>query len=130
MSTQTQTDTPADVFARLMMTFGAGDFDALRNEVFTKDVVWHNIGGDFRGVDDLLDNYMSKLRDRGFTVERLGILGGKQYAFGFARLSTEQGGKSLDVIDAGAIRVENGRIAEFWSFANSQGALNELLTSK
>ena len=130
MSMQTGTQAPADVFARLMSTFAAGDLEALRNEVFAKDVVWHNVGGDFRGVDEVVDGYMRTLQDRGFTVERLGILGGKKYAFGFARLSSGQGGKPLDVIDAGAIRVEDGRIAEFWSFANSQGALNELLTSE
>jgi ketosteroid isomerase-like protein len=126
MSTQTQT--PADVFARLM-EIGPGDPDALRREVFAKDVVWHNLGGDFRGVDELLNNYMKKLDDRGFKVEPLGILGSENYAFGFARLSSEHEGRSLEVIDAGAIRAQDGRIAEFWSFANSQGALNELLTS-
>ena len=119
--------TPAEVFGRLISAFGAGDLDALRKEVFAEDVVWHNVDGDFNGVDEVVDNYLGRLQTIGFKVEPLDVLGGDNFAFAFARLSGEHRDKSIDVIDAGAIRVDNGRIAEFWSFANSQDAINEFI---
>jgi ketosteroid isomerase-like protein len=120
---------------RYLDTFAEGDLEALM-EFFSPEVVWHVAGshrlaGDYRGKPALLD-YFRQARDEtagSIKLDPTAIMASDQHIALFLRVTGERAGKRLDVEQAQAFTVDaDGKLAEFWSMADDQAALDEFWT--
>src|SRR5918996_2018983 len=92
----------AEVLRKGFDAFGKGDMDTLRNEVFTKDTVWHESGrnqlaGDYRG--DEVFQWFGKLFDLSggtFKVDIHDIASSDEHVVALTSASAERGGKKLE----------------------------------
>src|SRR5436853_7653418 len=93
----------AEAMRKGYAAFSRGDMDALRNELFTSDIVWHQGGrnqtsGDYRGVDAVLGLFgkLFQLTDGTFRVEVHDVLASEDHAVVLARVHGQRGGKSVE----------------------------------
>jgi uncharacterized protein len=82
--------------------FSRGDMDALRNELFSPDIVWHQGGrnqtsGDYRGADAVIGLFgkLFQLTDGTFRVELHDVLASDEHAVALARTTGQRGGKTI-----------------------------------
>jgi ketosteroid isomerase-like protein len=117
---------------RYLDTFAEGDLDGLM-DFFAPDVVWHVAGshplaGDYRGQQELL-GYFRQARDEtagSLKLDPGSIMASDDHIAMFLRVTGERAGKRVDVEMAQAFTVDsNGKLAEFWSMADDQDALDE-----
>jgi ketosteroid isomerase-like protein len=117
---------------RYLDTFAEGDLEGLM-EFFAPEVVWHVAGahplaGDYRGKDELLA-YFTKAQDQtagSLKLEPGSIMASDDHIAMFLRVTGERGGKRVDIEMAQAFTVDvSGKLAEFWSMADDQDALDE-----
>jgi ketosteroid isomerase-like protein len=101
--------------------FQTGNLDLLRNELFDKDIVWHNPGnnptsGDHRGVDAVIASFVKQfeLTDGTFKVEIHDILGSDDHAVVLGTASGQRNGKSLSEPYAHVCHLRDGRVTESW----------------
>jgi uncharacterized protein len=112
----------AEIIRNGYAAFSRGDMDALRNELFTADVVWHQGGrnqtsGDYRGVDDVLALFgkLAQLTNGTFGVEIHDVLASDEHAVVLARATGERGGKSIQNGDYAHIcHFRDGKLSEAW----------------
>lgn len=118
MSAQSNAETMRKGYA----AFSRGDMDALRNELFTEDVVWHQGGrnqtsGDYRGVDSVLGLFASlfQLTEGTFKVEVHDVLASDDHAVVLARATGQRGGKSIQNGDYSHVcHFRDGKLSEAW----------------
>jgi ketosteroid isomerase-like protein len=110
-----------------LAAYNRGDLESMRSFI-AEDVLWHvggnhPLSGDYRGRDAVFD-YYAKVRDlTGGTMklEPLDILANDQHGGIFMRVSGQRDGKTLDVVLAEALTLdESGRWAEYWALADEQ----------
>jgi uncharacterized protein len=82
--------------------FSRGDMDALRNELFSPDIVWHQGGrnqtsGDYRGVDAVLGLFskLFQLTDGTFRVELHDVLTSDEHVVALAKTNGQRAGKTI-----------------------------------
>ena len=82
--------------------FSRGDMDALRNEVFSPDIVWHQGGrnqtsGDYRGTDAVIGLFgkLFQLTDGTFRVELHDVLASDEHVVALARTTGQRAGKTI-----------------------------------
>jgi uncharacterized protein len=82
--------------------FSRGDMDALRNELFSPDIVWHQggrnqISGDYRGVDAVIGLFgkLFQLTDGTFRVELHDMLTSDEHVVVLARTTGQRAGKTI-----------------------------------
>ncbi|HEX8098586.1 MAG TPA: nuclear transport factor 2 family protein [Actinomycetota bacterium] len=111
----------AETLRRGFEAFQKGDMDALRNEFFTEDTIWHVAGkgpmaGDYRGQE--VFEWFRKLFELSggtFRVDVHDILGTADHAVAITTVSAEREGKKLE--NAKGIEVhhfEGGKVSESW----------------
>lgn len=117
---------------RYLDTFAEGDLDALL-DYFAPDVLWHVAGshrlaGDYRGTD-ALRSYFGQVREEtggSLKLDPGSIMASDDHIAMFLRVTGEREGRRVDVEMAQAFTVDgNGKLAEFWSMADDQDALDE-----
>jgi ketosteroid isomerase-like protein len=110
-----------------LAAYNRGDLESMRSFI-AEDVLWHvggnhPLSGDYRGRDAVFD-YYAKVRDLTggtLTLEPLDILANDQHGGIFMRVSGQREGKTLDVVLAEALTLdESGRWAEYWALADEQ----------
>ena len=102
--------------------FSRGDMEALRNELFAADLVWHQGGrnptsGDYRGVDEVLGLFtkLFQLTDGTFRVEIHDVLASDEHAVVLARVSGQRAGRSVQNGDyAHVCHFRGGKLSEAW----------------
>ncbi len=106
------------------------DVDALRRLV-ADDVVWHASGrgtraGDFHGRDAILD-YLAGIGDDAdeFESELDDVLVGEERTAILFRVSGKRGARLLEAGFVLLMRFEDNQIAEIWSVARDQYAVDE-----
>jgi len=106
------------------------DVDALRR-LIADDVVWHASGrgaraGAFRGRDAILD-YLAGIGDDAdeFESELEDVLVGEDRTAILFRVSGQREGRLLEAGFVLLMRFEDNRIAELWSVARDQYAVDE-----
>ena len=112
--------------------YQASDFDSVR-EFLAPDIVWHVAGnhqlsGDYRGIDAVLDYYgrAQELTGGSLRIESVEIMADDRFGGIIMRAQAKRDGQSMDVTLAEAFRVdESGRWTEFWALANDQAAVDE-----
>lgn len=106
------------------------DVESLRRLV-ADDVVWHASGrgprsGDFRGRDAILDYLAAIGHDADeFESELDDVLVGDDRTAMLFRVSGERNGRLLEAGFVLILRFEDNRIAELWSVARDQYAVDE-----
>jgi uncharacterized protein len=82
--------------------FSRGDMDALRNELFSPDIVWHQGGrnqtsGDYRGVDAVLGLFgkLFQLTNGTFRVELHDVSASDEHVVALAKTTGQRAGKVL-----------------------------------
>jgi ketosteroid isomerase-like protein len=117
---------------RYLDTFAEGDLDALM-DYFAPGVLWHVAGshrlaGDYRGKDELR-SYFDMAREEtagSLKLDPGSIMASDDHIAMFLRVTGERGGRRVDVEMAQAFTVDgDGKLAEFWSMADDQDALDE-----
>jgi ketosteroid isomerase-like protein len=117
------------VATRAWEAVSKGDVSALES-VYAENMVWHVSGrgpqsGDHRGRDAVL----AYLASVGENVERFDasledvLVGDERLAF-VMRARGERKGRSLEATYVLLVRIENGRVAELWSTALDQYAVD------
>jgi uncharacterized protein len=101
--------------------FQTGNLDLLRNELFDKDIVWHNPGnnvnsGDHHGPDAVIATFVKQFEqtDGTFKVEIHDILGSDDHVVVLGRASAQRNGKTLDEPYAHVCHVRDGKLVEAW----------------
>ncbi len=122
--TDTAPDTASANIAALRKgyeAFQTGNLDLLRNELFDKDIVWHNPGhtetsGDHRGVDAVIATFVRQfeLTDGTFNVEVHDILGSDDHGVALVTVRGQRSGKSLEQPYAHVCHFRGGRLVESW----------------
>jgi ketosteroid isomerase-like protein len=100
---------------------------------WTEDCVHHypgrsQLAGSHRGVESALKfaGKMFELCQGNIQMEILDIGASDDYAFALVRTSYARGGKSLkDMPFVNISRIEDGKIAEFWTYPDDQYAVDE-----
>jgi uncharacterized protein len=112
--------------AELMRTgyaaFSRGDMDALRGELFTADIVWHQGGknqtsGEYRGADAVFGLFgkLAELTDGTFSVEVHDVLASEDHAVVLARAQGTRRGKSLQHGEYSHVcHFRDGKLSEAW----------------
>ena len=118
MSAQTN----AEVMRKGYDAFSRGDMDALRNELFTPDIVWHQGGrnqtsGDYRGTDAVLGLFgkLFQLTDGTFQVEVHDVLASEEHAVVLARVRARRAGKTIEHGQYSHVcHFQDGKLSEAW----------------
>jgi ketosteroid isomerase-like protein len=115
--------------------FSGNDMDALRNEVFASDIVWHQGGrnqtsGDYRGTDAVLGLFgqLFELTDGTFRVEVHDILASEEHAVVLARVQAQRAGKTLQHGEYSHVcHFRDGKLSEAWIVDVDPYELDEFL---
>jgi ketosteroid isomerase-like protein len=101
--------------------FQTANMDALRNEYFTPDVVWHTpgrsqISGDHKGVDEVLANFAKsfELTNGTFSVELHDVLANDEHGVALATVRGERNGKKVEDNYTHVVHFRDGKVAESW----------------
>ena len=112
--------------------FQTGDMDALRNQYFAPDAVWHvgghnKFSGDHKGVDAILQLFMDNFTetDGTFKVELHDVLGNDEHAVALATVSGTKGGKQLSDNYTHVVHNKDGKLVESWIFAENPDKVDE-----
>lgn len=116
-----------DVYA----AFAVGDVETAAS-YWTKDATHHYPGrsimaGSHAGLDNALAfaGRMFELTEGRLTMEVLDIAGSDEYVYARVFTTYAMGDKKLDMPFINIMRVENGKVAEFWTYPHDQYAVDE-----
>jgi ketosteroid isomerase-like protein len=109
-----------------------GNYVSTLRELFSEDVVWHLPGsgplsGDRRGRDAVLAA-MRQFEERSGGTIRIkvhDILANDEHALALLRATGTRGGKRYDSLEIDVYHVRDGKVTEFWSFAEDQRVTDE-----
>ena len=111
--------------------FATGDMATLR-ELFADDIVWHVSGasplaGDYNGREAVFAFFSRSTELSGGTlrIELHDVVANDEHAVALARETASRQGKRLNAREAHVYHVRNGKVTEFWSFAEDQRAEDE-----
>jgi ketosteroid isomerase-like protein len=116
--------------------FTRGDMDALRNELFAADVVWHQGGrnqtaGDFRGPDQVIGLFgkLFQLTDGTFRVEVHDMLASDEHVVVLAKVHAQRAGTTLKQGNYCHIcHFRDGKLSEAWIVNMDQYEVDEFLS--
>ena len=102
--------------------FSRGDMDALRSDLFSPDIVWHQGGrnqtsGDYRGVDAVLGLFgkLFQLTDGSFRVELHDVLASDEHVVALAKTTGQRAGKTLQHGEYSHVcHFRDEKLAEAW----------------
>ena len=117
---------------RMFEVYTAHDFDTLRNEILSPDVVWrvpgHNpLAGPKRGADELIA-YFQQLAVAGFTPQVVALLADDDHVVDVHRGWGSVGEESVDMLWVLLYRIVEGKVAEVDNFAADQHAADAFFT--
>jgi ketosteroid isomerase-like protein len=111
--------------------FAKGDVDTLRR-LMTPDVRWHvpgrtSLSGTYEGVDAVLGFFgrTMELTGGSFRAEPLTMLADDHYGAAPVRITAHRGDRHLDVMAVQAMRMQDGRVVEFWDTTTDQEAMEQ-----
>lgn len=120
-----------ELFRKGYAAFQSGDMEALR-ELFAPDIVWHAGGrnplsGDFKGVDEVLGNFMKTMERAGgtFKIELHDVMANDEHAVALASATGEREGKKLNSRLAHVAHIKDGKMTESWIHPDDQYAVDD-----
>ncbi len=102
--------------------FQKGDLDALRNEFFAENIVWHSPGhnqltGDYKGADQVLGLFgrLMELTGGTFHLDVHDVLANDEHGVILATAIAERGGQSLRNNGVNIFNLDkDGKVTEAW----------------
>ena len=124
----------AEIMRKGYAAFSRGDMDALRIELFSPDIVWHQGGrnqtsGDYRGVDNVLELFgkLFQLTEGTFAVEIHDVLASEEHAVVLATTRARRGGKTIQNGQYSHVcHFRDGKLSEAWIVNVDPYELDEL----
>lgn len=115
--------------------FSRGDMNALRNDLFSPDIVWHQggrnqTGGDYRGSDAVIGLFgkLFQLTDGTFRVQVHDMLASDEHVVVLAQVHAERAGKTLQHGEYSHIcHFKDGKLSEAWVVNVDQYEVDEFL---
>ncbi len=111
--------------------FDKGDM-AVLTELFAADVVWHvsgtsPISGVHRGREAVFAAFAKTVELSGgsFKIELHDVLANDEHTVALTRATGSREGKQLNSLDTDVYHMANGKVTEFWSFAEDQRLTDE-----
>ena len=125
-----------DLLRRGFEAFSTGDFDMLRRDIFSEDVVFHVGGnnpltGDYKGIDEVFGFLGRLVEETGgtFSLDLHDVLANEEHGVALVRASAERQGKRLqDDNNANVFHIDNGRITEVWALAEDTTRFDALFS--
>ncbi len=111
--------------------FDKGDMATI-TELFSEDVLWHvpgdsQISGEHRGRDAVFAIFAKTTQLSGgtFKIDVHDVLANDEHAVALTRGTASRQGKQLSSLDTDVYHMSNGKVTEFWSFAEDQRLTDE-----
>ena len=112
---------PSEIAQQAYAAFGSGDMPGLA-ELLAPDTVWHindvkPLNGDKHGVDEVFQ-FLGKLMEISggtFAIEVREYMGNDTHAAVLIEETAKRDGKSLSSPAVHVMRVQDGKVAEFWA---------------
>ena len=125
-----------ELLRRGFEAFSTGDFDTLRRDIFSEDVVFHVGGnnpltGDYKGIDEVFGFLGRLVEETGgtFSLDLHDVLANEEHGVALVRASAERQGKRLqDDNNANVFHIDNGRITEVWALAEDTTRFDALFS--
>ncbi|HEY2802922.1 MAG TPA: nuclear transport factor 2 family protein [Actinomycetota bacterium] len=115
--------------------FQRRDVEALRNDYFTEDVVWHSPGrnplsGDFRGIDEVMGAFGRLAQETGgnFSLEIHDCIADDEHAVVIGTVRGERNGKKLEDRYTHVVHMQDGKVAESWLLQEDLYAVDEFFS--
>lgn len=112
--------------------FASGDMATL-NDLLSEDIVWHSGGnniltGDYEGKEAVLGFFGRLMQESGgsFKNDIHDILANDEHGVALVTSSATRGGVSFEGNAVHIFHMRDGKMTEFWSFAEDQAKLDEL----
>ena len=112
--------------------FERGDMDALRKQIFTDDVRWHNpgrgpISGDYEGTEQVIQYFarVFELTGGTFSLELHDVLANDEHAVALITVRGERAGKQLTDNEVLTYHIRDGKISEVWTHTTDLYAADE-----
>jgi ketosteroid isomerase-like protein len=115
--------------------FSRGDMDALRNELFSPDIVWRQGGrnqtaGEYRGPDEVIGLFgkLFQLTDGTFRVEVHDMLASEEHVVVLAQVHAERAGNKLQHGQYSHVcHFRDDKLSEAWIVNVDQYEVDEFL---
>lgn len=125
----------ADRLTEAMALVSQGDVGGFGDLLLADDVIWHwpgrsAVSGEYRGRDEVLGliGGFHQLTAGRLHVVPIDVLEGDDHLMSFTKVTAESEDGTLDVVMADAMRFdESGRVVEFWTLSNDQGAVDSFI---
>ena len=121
----------ADLLRKGYEAFDKGDMAVLTN-LFAENVVWHvpgnsPISGEHRGREAVFAAFAKTVELSGgsFKIELHDLLANDEHTVALTRATGSRQGKQLNSLDTDVYHMANGKVTEFWSFAEDQRLTDE-----
>ena len=115
--------------------FGRGDMDALRKQIMTDDVRWHNpgrgpISGDYEGAEQVLQYFarVFELTGGTFSLELHDVLANDEHAVALVTVRGERAGRQLADNEVLTYHIRDGKISEVWVHTTDLYAADEFFS--
>jgi ketosteroid isomerase-like protein len=117
---------------RAYEAFAQGDYVSTIAELFSEGVVWHLPGsgplsGEHRGRDAVLAamRQFEQLSEGTIRTEVHDVLASDDHAVALLRATGSRGNKRYDSLEIDVFHISDGKVTEFWSFAEDQRVSDE-----
>lgn len=125
----------ADRLTEAMTLVSQGDVAGFGDLLLADDVIWHwpgrsAVSGEYRGRAEVLRliGGFHELTEGRLHVVPVDVLEGDDHLMSFTKVTAESQDGKLDVMMADAMRFdESGRVVEFWTLSNDQGAVDSFI---
>ena len=121
----------AELLRKGYEAFDKGDMAVLTN-LFAEDVVWHVAGtspisGEHRGREAVFAAFAKTVELSGgsFKIELHDVLANDEHTVALTRATGSRQGRQLSSLDTDVYHMSNGKVTEFWSFAEDQRLTDE-----
>jgi ketosteroid isomerase-like protein len=121
----------AELLRKGYEAFDKGDMAAL-TELFAADCVWHvpgnsPISGEHRGREAVFAAFAKTVELSGgsFKIELHDVLANDEHTVALTRATGSRQGRQLSSLDTDVYHISNGKVTEFWSFAEDQRLTDE-----
>jgi ketosteroid isomerase-like protein len=122
----------AAVIRRMHQALARGDYVSTLAELFSEDIVWHLPGsgplaGDHIGREAVLAamRRFEEISEGTLRVEVHDIIASDDHTVALLRATATRKGRRYDSPEVDVYHVEDGKITEFWSFAEDQRVTDE-----
>ncbi len=121
----------AELLRKGYEAFDKGDMATI-TELFSEDVVWHlpgnnQLSGVHRGRDAVFAIFAKTTQLSGgtFKIELHDVLANDEHTVALTRGTASRQGRQLSSLDTDVYHMSNGKVTEFWSFAEDQRLTDE-----